>query len=355
VEIAGSGGLRIPTGGVGDGTFTPHNTLGIRSPDDNSSGLQFERLTGVSPAGTGNGKVLSVDNGGNVILVNDIGGAGTTWALTGNGLTDPANNFIGTVDAQPLVFRTNNQPIARLLPNGNFLLNKFEDNGLKFQAVGDGSFIGIVDAGTSLWLGNNIQNRAVGMHTYGDGTGANRYTAFGHNMLEAGSKYDDSKQGGGIYLDDRSIVLPIRFMIKKPNDNVTTYAAGVAVSGNFLIGHVKDQAGYKLQVDGNIRARKVHVDMDTWADYVFENTYQLRPIHELEQYIQAEKHLPDVPSAAEVKKEGLDLGDNQAVLLKKIEELTLYVIEQNKRMDEQQKLLQQQQQQIEELKKATCK
>jgi hypothetical protein len=104
-------------------------------------------------------------------------------------------------------------------------------------------------------------------------------------------------------------------------------------------------------VNGNIRTRKVRVDQDTWADYVFESNYQLRPIKEVEQYIQKEKHLPDVPSAAEVKKEGLDLGDNQAVLLKKIEELTLYVIEQNKRIDEQQKQLLQQQAKIEALEK----
>ena len=66
------------------------------------------------------------------------------------------------------------------------------------------------------------------------------------------------------------------------------------------------------------------------------NNYRLRSLKEVEQYIQNEKHLPDVPSAAEVKKEGLDLGDNQAILLKKIEELTLYVIQQQKQLEAQQ-------------------
>jgi hypothetical protein len=124
----------------------------------------------------------------------------------------------------------------------------------------------------------------------------------------------------------------------------------VGANGNVGIGTTNiTGTGYKLFVDGNIRTRKVRVDQDTWADYVFESNYKLRPIKEVEQYIQKEKHLPDVPSAAEVKKEGLDLGDNQAVLLKKIEELTLYVIEQNKRIDEQQKQLLQQQAKIEAL------
>lgn len=118
----------------------------------------------------------------------------------------------------------------------------------------------------------------------------------------------------------------------------------VGGTGNVVIGaSTIPDAGYKLAVDGNIRTRKVHVDQDTWADYVFEKNYELRPIQELEQYIQQQKHLPGVPSAAEVKKEGIDLGDNQAVLLKKIEELTLYVIEQNKKIEELQQLVLQQQ------------
>ena len=352
VEVAG-GGLRVTQGNVGIGTTTPGNRLSIATSVANTSGLQFVNLSGTSPAVTSNGKVLSLDNNGNVILVTETGGTGTGngWALGGNSLTDPNTNFIGTTDAQPLVFRTANNPIARFLPNGHFLLNKFEDNGMIFQAVGEGSFIGIVDGGTLLSLGDNLSNKTVAIHTYGDGAGANRYTAFGHNMLEAGSMYDGAKQGGGIYLDDRSIVLPIRFMVRQAGSNTSTYAAGVAPSGNFLIGHAKDQAGYKLQVEGSIRTRKVRVDQDTWADYVFENNYQLRSIKELEQYIQQQKHLPDVPSAAEVKKEGLDLGDNQALLLKKIEELTLYVIEQNKKIEALQKLVLQQQNNKEATKK----
>jgi hypothetical protein len=342
LEVVGSG-LRVTQGNVGIGTATPGNRLSIATSVANTSGLQFVNLSGASPAVTGNGKVLSLDNGGNVVLVNDVGGAGTIWALTGNSLTDPNNNFIGTADAQPLVFRTNNQPRVRLQANGNLLLNKSEDNGMIFQAVGDGSFIAAVDLGTSLSFGDNQHNKVLGIRTYGSGAGTDRYSTIGHNMPEAASMYDATKQGGGIYLDDRSIVLPIRFMIKKPNDNSATYAGGVAASGNFLIGHTKDQAGYKLQVDGNVRARKVHVDQDTWADYVFDKNYKLRSIDELEQYIQQQKHLPEVPSAAEVKKEGIDLGDNQAMLLKKIEELTLYVIEQNKKIEALEKLVLQQQ------------
>ena len=108
----------------------------------------------------------------------------------------------------------------------------------------------------------------------------------------------------------------------------------ISASGNVGIGteNVTD-AAYKLSVEGTIRTRKVRVDPATWADYVFDNDYHLRPIKELEQYIQAQKHLPDVPTTEEVKQKGIDLGDNQVVLLKKIEELTLYVIEQHKKQE----------------------
>lgn len=87
-----------------------------------------------------------------------------------------------------------------------------------------------------------------------------------------------------------------------------------------------------LAVKGNIWAMKLKITQDGWADYVFDSSYRLRPLQEVEQFISRNKHLPDVPSAAQVKKDGLNVGDNQATLLRKIEELTLYLIEQDKKI-----------------------
>jgi hypothetical protein len=104
----------------------------------------------------------------------------------------------------------------------------------------------------------------------------------------------------------------------------------VTTTGNVGIG-TADPKGYKLAVNGNAIFEKVKVQPYlNWSDYVFYPNYRLRPLSEVEQYIKQYQHLPEVPSAAEVEKNGLDLGDNQATLLKKIEELTLYLIEQNK-------------------------
>ena len=71
----------------------------------------------------------------------------------------------------------------------------------------------------------------------------------------------------------------------------------------------------------------------SWADYVFQPQYKLKSLREVEAFIREHKHLPDVPSAMEVEGNGIDLGENQATLLKKIEELTLYMIELNKKVE----------------------
>ena len=92
-------------------------------------------------------------------------------------------------------------------------------------------------------------------------------------------------------------------------------------------------ANYKLFVETGIRTRKVKVDVAAWPDYVFYPGYKLPTLKEIEDFLKAHKHLPDVPSAQEVQKEGIDIGQTQALLLKKIEELTLYIIEQNNRIE----------------------
>ncbi|MBP6590352.1 MAG: hypothetical protein KA229_09625 [Chitinophagaceae bacterium] len=93
---------------------------------------------------------------------------------------------------------------------------------------------------------------------------------------------------------------------------------------------------YKLAVAGNIIAEKVRVKLQIngWPDYVFGEKYPLPTLKEIEKFIQQNKHLPGIPSAAEVEKDGLDLGDGQAMLLKKIEELTLHLIEMDKKLNQ---------------------
>lgn len=96
---------------------------------------------------------------------------------------------------------------------------------------------------------------------------------------------------------------------------------------------------YKLAVGGNIIAEKVRVKLQSagWPDYVFDADYPLQSLAAIDAFIKKHKHLPGVPAAAEIEREGLDLGDGQAILLQKIEELTLHLIELNKRVEKLEK------------------
>ena len=92
----------------------------------------------------------------------------------------------------------------------------------------------------------------------------------------------------------------------------------------------------KLAVEGAIGARKVVVTQTTpFPDYVFDAGYPLTSLDSLRRYVESHRHLPDIPSADSVEKNGLDLGGNQTALVKKIEELTLYILDQDKRRREQ--------------------
>jgi len=82
---------------------------------------------------------------------------------------------------------------------------------------------------------------------------------------------------------------------------------------------------YRLSVEGKIRARAVKVYTD-WADFVFDEGYDLPTLEEVEKFIKANGHLMDIPSAIEVESNGIELGEMNKLLLKKIEELTLYTI-----------------------------
>ena len=91
---------------------------------------------------------------------------------------------------------------------------------------------------------------------------------------------------------------------------------------------------YMLAVNGGIICEEVRVmNSNNWPDYVFADDYELRSLEELEQLIQRDKHLPGLPSAAEIEEEGISVGESQKLLLEKIEELTLYVIELKKEID----------------------
>ncbi|GEN67726.1 hypothetical protein DRF57_18150 [Chryseobacterium rhizosphaerae] len=96
-------------------------------------------------------------------------------------------------------------------------------------------------------------------------------------------------------------------------------------------------SGYRLFVKGGVKAEKIKLNIasdNDWADYVLRSDYQLLRLEEVEKYIQEKGNLPNIPSAEEVAKNGIELGEMKARLLAKIEELTLYTIDLNKRNED---------------------
>lgn len=99
------------------------------------------------------------------------------------------------------------------------------------------------------------------------------------------------------------------------------------------------------------RSKEVKIET-SWSDYVFDKDYDLKSLKEVENYINQNKHLPDVPSASDVEKNGVRVDETEA-LLKKIEELTLYLIEKDKMINKQQEQINHLNQQMEMILKKT--
>ena len=110
--------------------------------------------------------------------------------------------------------------------------------------------------------------------------------------------------------------------------NIFTYSP-VCIGGTYA------PPNYKLSVNGSAIATSMTVKLDIWSDYVLKKGYRLRPLSEVKQYIADNSHLPDLPSQKEVISQGLDLGQINNLLTKKVEELTLYVLALDKKQKKQ--------------------
>jgi len=113
----------------------------------------------------------------------------------------------------------------------------------------------------------------------------------------------------------------------------TTYVEDKMGIG-ICLGANNNPKGYRFAVNGTMEAKDVYIEVDEtpWPDYVFEPKHRLMPLSDLEWYINKNKHLPNIPSASDIKENGLSLAEINAQLVKKVEELTLYIIELNKKI-----------------------
>ena len=159
------------------------------------------------------------------------------------------------------------------------------------------------------------------------------FTNFGGSLSSTNTLAVSAKDGlkfqtNGDWQNDKMVILP---------------------NGNVGIGTETPDPNFKLSVNGAIRSKEVKVETN-WSDFVFYDDYKLPTLQEVETHIKEKGHLKDIPSAKEVEKNGIFLGEMDSKLLQKIEELTLYTIQQQKEIKQQNLKLEKQEKEISELK-----
>lgn len=222
-----------------------------------------------------------------------IRGGGTNGEVTLKG--DNGSVTIGATDAQTMTFNTDKSKYAFNINGTNRMLIQSDGN------VG----IGLLSPHGRLHINGGALRLGVGTSE----------TARAANVLAFG---DNSYVKIGEWQKDNML----SFMAHSFNFNV----------GNVGIGTITPQ--YKLDVVGTIRAEELIVET-TGADFVFAEDYRLRPLSEVEAFITKNKHLPEIQSAQEMQENGVSVSELQTQLLQKIEELTLYILQQEKKIKQQ--------------------
>ncbi|TKG91590.1 hypothetical protein EYV94_21435 [Puteibacter caeruleilacunae] len=162
-----------------------------------------------------------------------------------------------------------------------------------------------------------------------------RGTMFLESVTDNATDFVFKNNGAGrVWLSSRSSYNGYEFNIYTNPDGGSApevMAMTIKQNGNIGIG-TGNPGTHKLAVDGTIGAREIKVEAGAWSDFVFNKDYKLKGLEEVDNFIRQNNHLPDIPSEKEVLENGIQLGEMDAKLLQKIEELTLYMIEMNKEM-----------------------
>ncbi|WP_436517256.1 hypothetical protein [Ekhidna sp. To15] len=244
-------------------------------------------------------------------------------------IASDGNVGIGVIDASEKLVIDGNLKIR----NGNKFMqhrsNVTTEHILSSHGQGSGWFVNASYDGSGDPQTNATYSMGPGNHNTGAG-----YLDFDGNAKRWTINIAGTSTGvGDPATFVQSAVFDDSYIALSPTGNEADFRIGSA--GEVGIG--TDSPSEKLEVNGTIRSKEVKVEATGWPDYVFESDYNLRSLEETEEYIKTNKHLPEIPSAKEMEANGVQLGEMNMLLLKKIEELTLYVIDLKKENEAQQK------------------
>jgi hypothetical protein len=205
-------------------------------------------------------------------------------------------------------------------------------NGKYTSNTTNGSMYGVVGSSTDLNPLNNIGVFGEAKNATGYNSGVIGYSNSTTGLYNSGVAGQVELNTTAVWNKAINGLAPVA-----PNHYAGYFDGNVEVqTGTLKVGNVTAPIGYKLYVEQGILTEKVKVAVATsaaWADYVFASDYNLKPLSEVESFIKENKHLPNIPSATDLEKEGLDLGIMQSLQMAKIEELTLYMIEMKKEIE----------------------
>ena len=308
-----SNGQGYTTLGVGInqpvGTLHVHSSASIIPPiapgtdgDGNRDVLNYETVLHVTNSNTGVTSTdrFSIDQYNSDITIRQFEeGSVSLLGYNGQGFTLGANGFLGVGTATP---------------------------SYRLHVVGDGYVYGDMAVTGAGWVGSGYHKLSMGEAPGADLSYGTAYVGFNARRTITGwQRMGDGDHNGAA--------------VVWGTVNGDILFANLPSTGGSGVTGITDQAvkanvNLRLCADGLLMAKEVKVTLTGWPDYVFGADYRLRSLAETEAYINANGHLPDVPSATEVEEGGLSLGEMNKVLLQKVEELTLHVIELQKQIDE---------------------
>nr|MBA3705449.1 hypothetical protein [Bacteroidota bacterium] len=295
-------------------------------------------------------------------ILNSSIGIGNTANISKLQVTNGSVLFEGTIGSTPVSGAGTR--MMWIPERAAFRAGKVTSSEWNESVIGEGSAAFGIDcraeANYSFATGSNNMARSLNSFVSGSFSGAlgENAAAFGKNSVaESYCSFVIGRCNGrsSISAYTWEPLDPLFVIGNGVDDNNRSNALTVLKNGNVGIGTTlaSNPNGYRLAVNGMIGAKeiKVEISSSTWADYVFDKEYKLKSLEEVEKFIGINKHLPNIPSAYEVETKGINLGEMNTMQMEKIEELTLYIIEINKKLSELDAIVKVQQQQLKTFQK----